>query len=771
MKTPARSLRAIRAFRPHLIALAAAAAAPALAAPPAGSPYRTDAQQSRVEDATSRGIKQVNTITCYMAAMRPDALVNQGDYLALIDEKKCDDSARSSTGNAGGGSGASGGANAPSYTNAVVNSTRTSNADPMRARIWVDESEPGVSATIFVNLSASEAPSAGNPFGVFRLDYCGRAEGLLGCMNHGYLEALAGGVSYFEIESGGGGGGGGGGPQTKALRLTLSGNDGGAGSMSFQESGNASSFSFAYNADYFLRGTGVGANQCFSRDAADPATGMSVWRYGLYDEATGAREERRSGFPIEFASGDRTYNGHMGYYGLWLPPEARAASGATVTRVQYNDEGPPTRTDYTLVKAEGRMTKYSKQTRTLASMDKIRLQTFVDNVSGFFAGAAPFKQYEMYWDHSAGDFKVTAMIDCNNGPCQPTTLPTEQSVSPSFFAPRGGLRGWSQSLGGELFVPLQSGVSVDASAVLVAYRTQELVYPADMPATLFCLRDCPTAASIAAFFASGSSVVSPYAGSSYNNWMATAAAAVVSYGTQSNTALLLDGAGQAVVMADAEALEARNYRQGVRTGRLFTDLEAARCPQDTPRFCEFRVEEMATYYQWETGANNWNQFAALRDGAGAVVPFDAPLPVNFTVPSGAAYGDYAGKTLVLQYGGFGELWGIPGRCVSAMNNDEVACDSANARYVPSFVIPFDEVQGRVLAGNRTLLVKWLEREIRFARKPLPTCTNAGITLPSSMSLPTAADLANPSDPASPIYIGTKPSVSGAPRVVHGEVKY
>ena len=759
----------LRHLRQHLLALVAAASvAPALATPPTGSPYRADAQRSRVEDATSRGIKQVNTITCYMAAMRPDALVNQGDYLALIDEKKCDESGRASTGNAG----ESGGANAPSYTTATVNSARTSNTDPMRARIWVDQSEPGGAATIFVNLSATEASSATDPFGVFRIDYCGRGEGQPGCMMNGYLEALAGGVSYFEIENGGGGG-----PQTKALRLTLSGSDGGAGAMSFQESGNSSSFSFAYNADYFLRGTGGGTNQCFSRDAADPATGMSVWRYGLYDEATGAREERRSGFPIEFTSGGHTYNGHMGYYGLWLPPDAQAASGATVTRVQYNDAAPPTRTDYTLVKAEGRLTKYTKQTRSLASMDKIRLQTFVDNVSGFFAGATPFRQYEMYWDNAAGNFKVTAMMDCNNGPCQPTTLDTEQAVSPAFFAPRGGLRGWSQSLGGELFVPLASGgAPVDAAALQVAYRTQELVYPADMPAALHCLRDCPTAASIAAYFGSGGTPptppTSPYAGASWNNWTATAASAVVNYSTQATTALLLDGATQPVVMADAQALEAHpSYRNGVRTGRLFTDLEAARCPQDNARFCEFLVEQMPTYYQWETGANNWNQFAALRDGAGNVVQFDAPLPVSFTVPTGAAYGDMAGKTLVLQYGGFGELWGIPGRCVSALTNDDVACDRQDARYVPSFVIPFDEVQGRVQAGDRTLLVKWLEREIRFARKPLASCTNAGITLPSGLSLPTAADLANPSDANSPIFIGVKPAVSGAPRVVHGEVKY
>jgi hypothetical protein len=43
-------------------------------------------------------------------------------------------------------------------------------------------------------------------------------------------------------------------------------------------------------------------------------------------------------------------------------------------------------------------------------------------------------------------------------------------------------------------------------------------------------------------------------------------------------------------------------------------------------------------------------------------------------------------------------------------------------------------------------------------------------LPGSVALPTA-DLKDPSNPASDIYIGTQPEVTAAPRVVHGEVKY
>ena len=83
----------------------------------------------------------------------------------------------------------------------------------------------------------------------------------------------------------------------------------------------------------------------------------------------------------------------------------------------------------------------------------------------------------------------------------------------------------------------------------------------------------------------------------------------------------------------------------------------------------------------------------------------------------------------------------------------------------------DTTTGRVTANGTTYLVKWLDREIRFARKNLAVCDAAGLTIPSGTTLPTASDLANPSDPASPIYIGTRPTVTTTPRVIQGEVKY
>jgi hypothetical protein len=747
-----------------VIALAAALPALALAAPPDTSAYKTDKQNSYVQDSTSQGVDQVNMITCIVTSMRPDALVNQGDYLALVDKNKCDPKARSSTSNAGSTSDAG---SAASYMTAVVNSARASNSDPMRVKAWIDDKEEDHSATIFANVSVTDAPSDSNPYGVFRLDYCGVVPGLSGCMMQGYLQGATDGITYFEVDQGGGGGG-----QTSALRLQATSTTSGAGAMHLSDGQTNLDFTFAYNADYFLRHTAGQGDQCFSRDATDTDTGMSVWRYGLYDATSGDRINRNGNFPLDYTDANgKVFHGNMGYYGLWMPPDANIANGATVQRVQYNEGADPTKTNYTLVEAPGRLMKYTKRTRTLAAIDKIHFQSWVGDATNFFAGAQSNQQYEMFWDDAAGAFQVTGTTVCSNGPCQSSAFDTPKTVAPSFFLNMGGVHGWSDALGGELFIPLSSG-SVNSSTVNVLYRTQDLVYPADIPSTLYCVNNCPTAASMASYFAQSSTDPSPYANNTFNNWMPTTAGGVVSYTGDTSSGLLKDGTGSSVTFTDKNALQQRpQYMNGVTSGRLFTNLNAAQCADNSGRYCDYQVEQMDVYYQWQTGPNNWNQFAALKDAQGNFVAFDPPLQVNYNVPAGAAYGQYAGKSIVLQYAGFGDLWGIPGHCVSLNDNQTVSCDTPQARYVPAFSIPMDDVLGRVDAGGTPMLAKWLDREIRFARKDVSVCTGAGITLPTGLTLPTASGLANPADANSAVYIGTEPTVTAAPRVIQGTVEY
>jgi hypothetical protein len=639
----------------------------------------------------------------------------------------------------------------------------------MRARIWLDDPE-SEGAAIFVNMSASSPPTASNPYGVFRVDYCGNMEGTPGCAFNGYLNGTASGVSYFEHEQGDGGGG------TKALRMTTTSTTSGAGSLHMDDGNNSATFSFAYNADYYRR-SDDGGDQCFARDARDAGTGMSVWRYGLYDSVTGARVERSSGFPIEYTHAGTKYQGYLGYYGLSLPPAAQSlmVNGDTVEKVDYSTGNSPTRTPFTVVKAAGKLTRYTRHLRTLHEIDQIKFNTFVGmEASSFFSGAQPNVQYELYWDDAAGDFKVTAQMMCGQNGCSTQALETVQSVPATFWASRGGIQAWSQQLGGELFVNLQGVVApVDSSLVQVSYRSQDVVYPSQLPASLHCVRDCPSAASMAAFFSNTPGASSPFATGTANNFQPLLAADVISYTSDAATAMLLDGAAAPVVLdVDAESLqESPQFRNGLRTGKLFANLADAECDVGSGTYCEWRVNNLDVYYQWETGPNQYNQFAAVKNSSGAFVNLDPPLQVNFQVPQGASFGQYAGKSIVLQYGGFGELWGLPGICVSPQTNQEVACDGGEVRYVPSFVIPHDIATGTVTANGTTYLVKWLEREIRFARKNLAVCDTAGLTIPSGLTLPTSADLKNPSNPASDIYIGVRPTVTAAPRVIHGEVKY
>jgi hypothetical protein len=733
----------------------------ASAAPPSTSPYYNDSQTSNVQDATSKSIGQVNMITCIMHAMRPDALVNQPSYNALVDENKCDQEKRSTTSTV----------QAPSYMTSTVSVSRASNVDPMRAKIWIDQDEGDQQATIFVNIAATAAPTAINPYGSFRLDFCGKGAGQTACMMNGYMEGSDTGLRYYETEQQDNG------LRTTALQLNTTGSTSGSGQVASTGGDDAGAYSFAYNSSLFLRSDG-NSTECFSRDATDPDTGFSVWRYGLYDATTGERVERNSGFPIEYTTGGVTYHGFLGYGGLSLPSEVMngLSSGTTIQKVDYSNGNSPTKTDYTVVKAAGKLTKYTRNTRSLSEIDKIRFNTFLGNdAQSYFSGAQPNTQYEMYWDDGAGAFKVSGLMNCGNNGCQSQGISPEIIVAASKWSSMGGVQGWSQSLGGEMYIGL-AGVSgaVDSASITVVYRTQDMVYPAQMASipTLYCVRDCPTAASLEQYFQQGSQLQWPYVTATANNWQPTAVGNVVTYQLNSSTALLNDAANQSVTFTNADAYNQHpQYMNGVRSGRLFPSLAAAECSSGSGTYCDAKVNDLDVYYQWETGANSYSQFAAVKDSSGTFVHFDAPLLVNYTVPTGAAYGQYAGTSLVLQYGGYGDLWGVPGYCVSPDTNAVVPCGE-NVRYVPSFQIPFDTVKGVATgAGNSTYYIKWLDREIRFANKAPSVCSAASLTLPSNITLPTSSNLKDPGDANSDIYTGVRPTVNEAPRVIHGDVKF
>ncbi len=159
-----------------------------------------------------------------------------------------------------------------------------------------------------------------------------------------------------------------------------------------------------------------------------------------------------------------------------------------------------------------------------------------------------------------------------------------------------------------------------------------------------------------------------------------------------------------------------------------------------------------------------------------MVKFDAPLKVDFLVPANATgtskpYGSYAGTTISLDYGGFGDLWGIPSSCVDLTTN--LACDfnsssQGNFSFKPDFSISAGNSVSYTPTGGTltTLYVKPLSEEVRFKNVASSDCTAAGLALPSTApGLPQASGWTDPA-------LGTAPTVTDpAPRVIQGVVKY
>lgn len=729
----------------------------ALAAPASTSAYVTDEQSSFVQDATSEGIDQLNMIMCVMSKMAPETQVNQGAYVAMVDQEKCEPSSRSDSSNAGN---TSAGATASTYSmRAVVDVTRATNSDPMIGKIWIDMTEEGMTFPIFVRVRADQAPTTTNPYGVFRMDYCGKLPNQSACMFNGYIEATTSGISYFErgMEQGQ--------QEDMAMTLSASSTTTGAGSLRMTRMLGTKAFNFAFNPNNYRRSDGTD-DKCFARSQS--LAKASVWRYGTYDADTGARiDSSNPGFPVKITYNGTTYFGFASYWGLHTNgldlnsfPDG-TVSGLTITRESRNSQEGAT---YSLQKLSGKLTKYTKQDSTLAAIDKVPLQAWADFAT--LTGNAllnGINQVELYWDNSAGQFVITGKQSCDQNGCRVQPLDsngTLVAIPNTAQNAQMGMHGWSQALGGEVNVPGKSVAFAGTDAV--SYYVQSVAAPGGTaaPTALKCLNNCPTGTALSAFLAGTSN--SPYDAQTQMQWGAGSTVVTYAFGgtglTENNAAMTMTDRTKAV----------GQFQWGMRSGKLFDT--ATLQGNDLPA-CSFngamKCEPHTDYYVWESGPNPWNQYLALVAN-GQPVSFDPPTNVPFTPTTSntnlATGHALLGKTLQLQFNGFGELNGIPGKCVNPVDNSEVACGSGTIqRWVPAFAIN-DGTQ--LTIGSRTALVKYLDRELRLS-EDAGACSSMSL---STATLPAATGLHDPSSSADTYYIGAKPTVTAAPKVIHGVVQ-
>ncbi len=759
-----------------VLAMALAASQAAYAAAPTSGAYVTDPQNEWVQERLSEVISTPNMIMCFMSALRAGDMVNQGNYIALVDMEKCDSSKRGQDNSSSTSAGSSANVN---YTRVTVNSSRTSNSDPQTGKVWFTMGMGGgQNMDMYVQATLNESPSSSNPNGRFTVSFCGVLAGTSPgtCTMQGTLDASGTAISFTEAGPKFGGG-------TYATQLTMDrASDGTSGSGRVRTTdGAGADGAFAFNATHFKRGNSSG-NACFSRDRTN--ADFSTWRYGVYNSNGSRLEVSNPGFPITASYNSQNYGGYAGFWGVFLPTDVLN----NVTEVQRMTPGSNATTTYTLTKAGGKLYKMTKSAGTLSALKGQPVMLFLSPnvVTGDSSGG----QYEVAWSGTALQAKRKQVCDQNG--CTWTDL---SSTLPSVTADslrtnaawQKALQGWSQGAGGEVRIEVPS-TGEFADSTPIASRTRTVVAPgaAGAPTALACVNRCPKGGLQASDFSSGS----PYQNILVNNWggggTASQNSSNVFQPVATTNALgytfpssgLLTTSGAQTVDASALTLSG-NYQWGLQSGRLIdtssANYAAARCDSTSmPPYqqsntgdsvCPWLVENVDVFYTYETGPNPWNRYIGLSSGGTAVAfdpPMEFPLVVATSNTTAATGSPQIGSTVRLQYSGFGDLHGIPGKCVEMRTNQEVACGAGGGdkvRWVPAFSIK----DGAELTRNSTnYYVKYLERELRFAKVADANCT--ALTLPLTATLPGVPS----TDPRT--ALGAKPTVTDAPKVVHGVVQ-
>jgi hypothetical protein len=725
--------------------------------PPTGGAYLTDKQNSWVQDRVGDRVGTVNMIMCIIGAMRGDAMVNQGPYVALIDQSKCEgrgDSSKSTSTNAGA-------SNVTDYTYTVVESSQASDSAPLVMKAWLhDEQGNGgspVKVTIYAYVVATEGKSDTHPNGLFSMYFCAEPNASPGtCVFTGALKSDETGLSFYEQE----------GSQVTNLKLATTSTDAGSGKVSGTQNSTPYNYTFAYDTDNFRRKEGSSPDVCFDRRKDHGET--STWRYGTYD-STGARLDLdHPGFPVKYinATGD-TYYGFWSFWGLWLPDSAMTAiangQGVLSRRNGGVDEA------ITPISKGGKLWRLSRHTSTLGEMKNVSVMYWSNAALGTTDGSTPAPantSYELKWVDGA--LSAVGYQVCDSNGCSPHALNAPVALSAAtlrsshvsalnIFFPSGGGNG-------AISVPTSGEFAGDTT---VSFRSREVVDPASGDLGLNCVSQCPKSGTnlVSSGSLSGAPLLAPSA------WGPQATDYTYTF---HNGMLMRGGANVDASGASASSMGANQW--GLTSGFMVADADLTQIQCDSngtantsgTSYCGGRMDGVDVIYQWETGPNQWNKYFGA-NGITIDPPKALALTAAATFSSGvadtsnnirgsseAALTQYNGNKVQLQFSGFGELQGIPGGCVDQDTNLSVQCGQ-QARWVPAF----DMVDGAPLSdGLHTYFVKYLEREMRLSQTsctslPLSLTAAAALTLPDSTLVDVNARTTNGAEPTP---TNTTPSV-------------
>lgn len=729
------------------------------ALPPADSAYYTDPQAQYPKDQTQDTFQMASFFACFIKGMAPEQNVGIGQYLAYIDENKCNDDGSSvSTSSASGGA-----SQVPAKLNKALVTVTQGSAGELLADVLVkftDENN-GVStpkeaqAKVVIYSGVNAAP----PYGKWEMDFCASTVGSSGSCNDGsgYVRVSSDGISvYNKWDSG-----------YKSGRSIFTSAQGTAGygaafSQDSRWSDGNSNALFAFSPGlYDLRDQKNNREFCLNPSTKATGVKYSTWENFLYNQSTGKRVTYENpGFYLKSNLSGQTV-GDVSSWGVNFWNDASAAdqvAGAVLLNAGDSNQS------YTLRKAPGRLQKVSTTTSTgLTAIDGIPLNLGLwgNNYQSYqlinTLGSKSFtngngKVLKAYWDNASQVFVFTGYEDCSSGSCVQSNFSSNptRSLSDLFTLGVTGMNGWVNGVNVNYNFNISnwssssnSQVAIPLANIQLVKQTSVTMAPNDstIPTSLVCVGLCPTV--------SGSSLGDDARSANWPpltktdlTWDATAGAPTLS--------------GVAI-----DWRRSGNNNNG-HWYQLFdaNDVTAMRCDAwngttnvTNGGYCPERVTAQAnsTFYTWQSG-NQWDAYNYLvyRTGsnAGRAVQPNPPINLSFTVPNAQGnLSGYIGKTITIQSPQPGNIW-LPGNCVDTDLN-EAPC-SQDTSWVNSVSIPFaTDGTGSVTvldsSGASTstqYYAKWLKRGVYFASYPsLASCSSLSgdLSKAASVELPGIAD--------------------------------
>ncbi len=590
-----------------------------------GSDYDSVTPTYYFEEESTRSLSTLSGITCFIGQTRFWEFLNDGPYIAMVNEDFC-------FGEKGGGDSGEGGAAAAAATNLAtvqVDATREE-GQPAKVRLLIPQD--GGYFPVFA--SVNRGPSATNPVGIFSLAW-GEGED-----DRGFLRSSLSGnqisVQLYENNERSEDNGSSSDRKQMGAILTASG-DSLTGKFSVysassysngdQSESSENTYRVAYNDSYIKRSTDT-EDACLDR--ANVST--SVWRYSLFNSSDLSFVTGNSDVPILYESGENKYRGNLGYHGLWLPEDALSEleDGDTLYQIDWNDSS--VRTPLTLVKKPGKLNLNTQQAYVIADLVDVPLNTWSESGNTRIV-------------YNGTTFQKVATESCtqNNG-C------TWTDVTPTTHTLQTGHNGfWAEGLGSITIITTAS-TSTSASITSITGIAQTDVSTSAANLTLYCYRDCIKAGLTSDDLNGNRDAV-------YDDpsTPSTDPSSLVAYTWDAANLVLKRGGTTVQLPSGTSDISNDAFRHGIESGALVTATQLAELDS---------IEEMGAtdHYRFRMGTQSWSQLLTVRKADDSFFEFSPPINFGYTH---SATNDingsdaFAGRKIQLTFSGQGNIYGIP----------------------------------------------------------------------------------------------------------------